>query len=230
MNLYFLLEGKQTEPQLYRQWLAHALPELRKVRYASELTEDGFVLRSAGGCPRILERIRDSVEEVESAGVRLDQFFVCLDAEEETYHERYATVARHLQKLNPSFSFAVIVQNCCIETWLLGNRSLLKPPPKTDELRELRAYYDVSQEDPEKMPTRPDYATRALFHQDYLKSILRDLNTGRARAVIRGTKSRVGYFGQPSHLNALVERRDETKHLASFGHLLNAWRELGAEI
>ncbi len=230
MNLYFLLEGKRTEPQLYRRWLAHALPELRKVRYASELTDGGFVLRSAGGYPRILERIRDSVEEVESAGVRLDQFFVCLDAEEESYDERYATVARHLQKLDPPFSFAVIVQNCCIETWLLGNRSLLKPPPKTDELRKLRAYYDVSHEDPEKMPARPGYATRALFHHDYLKSILRDLNTGRARERIRGTKRRVGYFGQPAHFRALVERRDETGHLSSFGHLLTAWRELGAEI
>jgi hypothetical protein len=230
LNLYFLLEGKRTEPQLHRRWLAYALPDLREARNASELAGNGFRLRSAGGYPQILDRIRGSVQEVEASGVRLDQFFVCLDAEEETYHERYARASRFLQELSPSFHATVIVQHCCIETWLLGDRSLLRPPPKTDELRELRAYYDVSLYDPEEMPAGVGYATRALFHQDYLKAIVRDRNAGRAHERIRYTKRRVGYFGQPSHFRALVQRRDEIEHLASFGHLLTAWRGLDAEI
>ncbi len=230
MNLYFLVEGKRTEPQLYRRWLAHALPELHEVRHASEFVGGGFRLRSAGGYPQILDRIRGSVAEVESSGVRLDRFFVCLDAEEESYDERYETVDRCLQELSPPFGFAVIVQNCCIETWLLGDRDLLRPPPRTDELRDLRSYYDVSREDPEDLPMRAGYATRARFHQAYLKAVVRDRNAGRTRERIRFSKSHVGYFGQPSHLNALVERRDETEHLSSFGHLLNVWRELGAEL
>ncbi len=230
MNLYFLLEGKRTEPQLYRRWLKYALPNLREVGHASELTDGGFRLRSAGGYPQILDRIRGSVDEVESSGVRLDQFFVCLDAEEDSYDERYAEVAKFLQALSPSFRFIVIVQNCCIETWLLGDRSLLRPPPKTDELRDLRAYYDVSRNDPEDMPARAGYATRARFHLAYLKAILRDRNTGRSRERFRYSKRHVGYFGQLSHFRALVERRDQTEHLKSFGHLLSAWRGLGTAI
>ncbi len=230
MNLYFLLEGKRTEPQLYRRWLGHALPDLREVRHASELTEGGFRLRSAGGYPQILDRIRGSVEEVESSGIRLDQFFVCLDAEEASYDGRYAEVAAFLQALSPSFLFTVIVQNCCIETWLLGDRSLLRPPPRTEELRDLRSYYDVGRDDPEVMPARAGYGTRARFHLAYLKAVIRDRNAGRTRERIRGTKRKVSYFGQPSHFRALVERRDETGHLESFGHLLTAWRGLGAAI
>ncbi len=74
------------------------MPDLREVRHASELTDDSFRLRSAGGYPQILDRIRGSVDEVQSAGVRLDEFFVCLDAEEESYDERYARVAGFLQQ------------------------------------------------------------------------------------------------------------------------------------
>ncbi len=230
MNLYFLLEGKRTEPQLYRRWLRHALPDLPEVRHAGELTDGGFRLRSAGGYPQILDRIRGSVEEVESTGVRLDQFFVCLDAEEESYDERHARVAEFLQGLNPSFGFTVIVQNSCIETWFLGDRSLLRPSPKTDELRDLRSYYDVSRDDPEDMPAPAGYATRARFHFAYLKAVLRDRNAGRSRERFRYSKRNVGYFGESSHFRALIERRDETGHLNSFGHLLTAWRWLGAEI
>ncbi len=230
MNLYFLLEGMQTEPQLYRQWLAWALPDLREVGHASELEGGGFRLRSAGGYPQILDRIRGSVDEVESAGIRLDQFFVCLDAEEESYGQRYARVAKLLEELNPPFRSTVVVQNCCIETWLLGDRSLLRPPPKTAELRDLREYYDVRRDDPEDMPGRTGYATRARFHLAYLKAILRDRQAERTRRRFSYNKSRVGYFGQPSHVQALVKRHDETGHLKSFGHLLTAWRALGADI
>ncbi len=230
MNLYFLLEGKRTEPQLYRRWLAHALPDLQEVRHASELIDGGFRLRSAGGYPQILDRIRGSVEEVESSGIQLDQFFVCLDAEEASYDERYAEVAAFLQALNPSFLFTVIIQNCCVETWLLGDRSLLRPPPKTDELRDLRSYYDVGRDDPEYMPARSGYATQARFHHAYLKAVIRNRNAGRTQERFRYSKRQVGYFGQPSHLQSLVERRDETGQLESFGHLLTAWRGLGAEI
>lgn len=230
MRLYFLVEGKRTEPQLYRRWLEHALPDLHRVWDASELTDGGFVLESAGGYPEILDRIRDSVEGVKSAGARLDQFFVCLDADEESYHERYARASQFLQGLDPPFPFTVIVQHCCIETWLLGDRDLLRPPPRTDELRDLRAYYDVRRHDPEDMPARKDYATRALFHYEYLKAVVRDRNAGRSREIFRYNKSRVGYFGKSSHFRALVERRDKTGHLESFGHLLTTWRGLGAAI
>lgn len=230
MKLYFLLEGRQTEPQLYRRWLRCALPDLREVRQASELADGGFRLRSAGGYPQILDRIRGSVEEVKSAGVRLDQFFVCLDSEDESYDDRLARVERLLQELSPPFPFTVVVQNCCIETWLLGDRSLLRPPPKTQELRELRAFYDVRAEDPEAMPKREGYATRARFHLAYVKAVLRDHNVGRTQGRLSYNKTNVGYFGEPSHLRSVVERRDDTGQLRSFGHLLNAWRRLGAQL
>lgn len=135
MKLYFLVEGRRSEPQIYRRWLKCVLPDLREVRHASELSGDGYRLRSAGGYPGILDRIGGSVEEVRSAGIRLDEFFVCLDSEEQSYDDRLAEVERVLQELSPPFRFTVVVQNCCIETWLLGDRSLLRPPPKTQELR-----------------------------------------------------------------------------------------------
>lgn len=230
MKLYFLVEGRRSEPQLYRRWLKCALPDLQEVRQASHLADGCYRLRSAGGYPQILDRIRGSVAEVISAGVRLDEFFVCLDAEEESYHDRYAEVATVLQELSPPFPFSVIVQDCCIETWLLGDRSLLRPPPKTPELRDLREFYDVRDKDPERMPKQEGYATRARFHQVYLNTVLRDRNVGRTKGRISYKKEKVGYFGEPAHFRALIGRRDNTGHLRSFGHLLNAWRRLGAQL
>jgi hypothetical protein len=231
LRLYFLLEGRQSEPQLYRYWLAHAFPELREVRHASELEAGCYRLKSAGGYPEILKTIRASVSEVESCGVPLDEFFLCLDAEEESYEERYREAADQLHKLSPSFRSTVIVQDCCIETWLLGDRSLLRPPPQTQERRDLQAFYDVRSNDPEGLPRAEGYATRARFHFAYLKAVLRDRNRGR-KELFRYSKKKVGsfYFSEPSAFQALVRRHDDFGHLRSFGHLLTSWRGLGAEL
>lgn len=223
MNLYFLVEGRRTEPQIYRRWLNHAFPELQEVTSAKRMTSSCFRIRSAGGYPQILQRLEGAVQEINSSGISLDALFVCVDAEEESYHERYEKVTTFLQKLDPSFHFVVIVQDCCIETWQLGNRSLLRPPPRTQALRELKSFYDVSRDDPEKMPTRAGYETRAGFHIDYLKSVLRDRG-------LRYTKKSIGTVGDSRHLGALVLRHEDTSHLRSFGRLVTAWRELGAEL
>lgn len=69
-----------------------------------------------------------------------------------------------------------------------------------------------------------------VFHLAYLKSVLRDRNAGRTRERFRYSKTNVAYFGEPPHFQALIERCDETGHLASFSQLLTAWRSLGAQI
>ncbi len=178
----------------------------------------------------ILQRIAGSVDEVKRADVSLETFFVCLDAEEESYDDRYAEVVGLLQKLSPPFHFTVIIQDCCIETWLLGNRPLLRPVTRTAELRELMEFYNVRVRDPEGMPKKEGYETRARFHGDYFKAVLRDRSRGLKEEGLRSTKRRIGIVGERQYFESLIERHEETQHLRSFGHLLSAWRGLGARI
>lgn len=226
MNLYFLVEGKRTEPQLYRRWLRVFFPDHREVTHASELDGRSFRIRSAGGYPAILQRLQESCDEVRSSGRSIDRFFLCLDAEDESYQARYQEASQAIQRLSPAFPFVVVIQDCCVETWLLGNRSLTRRPPKTPELQELRADYDVHQRDPELLPQAEGFATRARFHLHYLKAILQ--NYGDTNFPLNYSKNDVGYFGRPEALKALIDRHDETGHLRSFGVLLAEMRSLGA--
>ncbi len=227
MNFYFLVEGKRSESQLYRRWLSITFPDHSEVAHAAELDGRSFRIRSAGGYPAVLQRLRESCDEVASSGRRLDRFFLCLDAEEDSYADRYREASAAFQRLSPSFPFVVIVQDCCVETWLLGDRGLTRRPARTFELRALRETYDVNLEDPEMLPGDPGFATRARFHQHYLKTILRDHDEGNFS--LNYTKSDVGYFGRPGAFKALASRHDETGHLQSFGRLLAEWRSLGAQ-
>ena len=224
MNLYFLLEGRRSEPTVYRRWLAHFFPALEEVWHASDMTGNSFRLKSAEGYPNILQVLDDSVREVETSGTKLQHFFACLDAEEETYDDRYAELDTRLQKLSPSFPFTVIVQDCCLETWLLGNRSLFKAQPRTSALSEFIRFYDVSQNDPEQMPKGTGYETRAQFHFDYLRAVHRD--RGLSYTKKRGSTA----TQERQYFEALVERWQTTNHLSSFGHLVRSWRDLGAQI
>ncbi len=227
MNFYFLVEGKRTEPQLYRKWLRFLFPDHREVPHASELDGRSYRIRSAGGYPAILQRLRESCEEVRSSGKNIDRFFLCLDAEGESYTERYQEASFALQRLAPSFPFVVIVQDCCVESWLLGDRGLTRRPARGADLQALRRDYDVYDRDPELLPMAQGFATRARFHLHYLKAILRD--HGDSHPALRYSKNDVGYFGRPEAFKALAGRHDETSHLRSFGFLLSEWRSLGAQ-
>lgn len=228
MNFYLLVEGKSTEPKLYRKWLRYLFPDHREVSHASELDGQSFRIRSAGGYPLVLKLLRESCEEIQASGKRLDRFFLCLDAEEQSYAARYQEASQALQRLTPPFPFVVIVQDCCIETWLLGDRGLTRRPARKPLLQSLRAGYDVQVKDPELLPTGAGFATRARFHLHYLKAVLQDRED--SSLPLHYSKSDVGYFGRLEALRALANRNDETGHLQSFGILLAEWRSLGAQL
>lgn len=224
MNLYFLVEGR-TEKAVYEAWVGHCFPGLRRIERPEDLDEDCFRLIAASGYPDYLERIRDVLGEIrEIARNRVDHLFVCVDAEEERFEDRSAEVEGVIRAENPVVPWTVVVQNCCIETWFLGNRSYVKANPTIDpDLGQFMSLYDVRARDPEELPNPwPDrFATRAAFHEAYLKAAHRERNES-----YRKTRPRV--VSRKDYLLGLVGRSDETAHLPSFGRLAAAWRELGA--
>ncbi len=225
MNLYFIVEG-ETEKKIYRSWLSHVFPSLRFVGRAEDVTEDCIRLLSGKGYPQYLNLIDEIIEEI--AGIvqdRVDHLFVCVDSEELSFEERHQEVTDRISQRHPPYRWSVIIQNCCIETWLLGNQRFFRPNPQRERLRGFKGFYDVSQLDPEKMGWHPEFQLRASFHFEYLREMIRDRSPR-----LSYTKKKPGPTTERSYLRALADRHRQTDHIQSFGQLVAAWRQLGAEI
>ena len=225
MRLCFLLEGKRTEPKLYRSWLQHVFPNLPEIHDPVSWQGDGFWLISGGGQPGIFDRIPEVVADIAACNAQVDHFFLCLDAEDEdpqvVRQKADAKLQRHAR---PGFQPVVIVQTCCIETWLLGDRALFRHHPRHSDLESFRAFFDVTTEDPETMDRPDGFETKAHFHGRYLKAAARDIGATYSKEVPGK------YFCAESHFRELVQRTRDTSHLRSFGLLASSWQALGGMI
>lgn len=99
MNLYFLVEGKQTERKVYPKWLSILSPQLTQITFAKDVTKNNFYLISGEGYPSLLHHLKNAVEEVNEIG-NYDFLIVCLDAEETSIEERKATIIDFLKREN----------------------------------------------------------------------------------------------------------------------------------
>lgn len=224
MNLYFLLEGERTEKRIYRAWLSHAFPELRFVDVPEAMNENCVLMISGRGYPQYLQRLDQVLDDIDRiVKNRVDHLFICVDAEETSFEAKLAEVEEHVKQAAPVVRTSVIVQMCCIETWLLGNRRFVRSQPQTEKLRRFQSFYDVRDLDPESMPAMPPRPLRAPFHLEYLQAVCRERG-------LSYTKKRPGATLEPHYLEALIERHRQTGHLPSFGRLLRAWQELGTRL
>lgn len=175
MNLYFLVEG-QTERKLYPKWLEHLLPSFGRIYDPHDANENNYVLISGGGYPRLLDiHLENSVEDITDSG-NYDFFILVLDSDEVTPDERIEEIHNKISHENINLGnceLQIVVQNRCIETWLLGSRRILSRNPTSQELLECIRFYNVFENDPERMnsPERFDESV-AAFHYEYLRLML----------------------------------------------------------
>lgn len=145
MNIYFLVEGKRTEKKVYPRWISYLIPELSEISDPFEVTNNNFYLFTGNGYPSLLNNhLRNAVEDMNMID-KFDFLVICLDSDEETVSDRRNEVFKFIEdsKLKPSkFTFEVIVQNKCIETWFLGNRKIYSPQPKNSELIKCTKFYN----------------------------------------------------------------------------------------
>jgi hypothetical protein len=219
MSLYLLVEGEQTEPLIYASWLRHCLPTWQRVDRVEDLVDDTFFMISGRGYPSYLNRIKAAIEDVQAQGVRW--LWICIDSEDMSYQEKMDEIRSILGECDVFHGTRIIVQHCCVETWLLGNSKMVKRVPENEPLRSYMAHYDVIQEDPEDMPSMPGFATRAKFHLAYLRKVFEERGD-------RYAKNNPGGAKELYYLRELVRRQQTTKHISSFEALVSAFREIGA--
>jgi hypothetical protein len=202
MNLYFLVEGTQSERKVYPAWLAHLLPELQRVDNCDDVNEKNYYLISGEGYPSLIyDFIPRAIAEINSNG-KYSYFVVCLDAEENTVAELTTEIDDFLteQKLKLNNAELVLIfQNRCLESWLLGNRKIYSRNPQNKPLLDYTKYYDVSVNCPENMGRYQEFNTHAQFHGAYLRALFEAKN-------ITYSKKRPGDVLKPFYLEQLLAR------------------------
>ncbi len=218
MNIYFLVEGRHTEKKLYPRWLQYYIPELKQVEFADIVEENNYYLLSGKGYPRILnDGLFEAVQDIQETG-KYDYLVICVDAEEDSVSEKRQEVNNFIESNSIDLGKAqliVVIQNRCIETWLLGNRKIFNSrQPQESPLSDYVNYYDVSQNDPELMG-KYEFNNHANFHGAYLKAILKANNLSYSKKFPRKTQEKE-YFEQ-----LLTRIKDNPKHLQTFRYFVD---------
>ncbi|MFO7775220.1 MAG: DUF4276 family protein [Candidatus Hydrogenedentota bacterium] len=223
MNVYFLVEGKRCERKLYPAWLSVIAPHLSQVSNPKAVSHNNYYLISGEGYPSLLyTHLPNAIRDIQRIG-NFDRLVVVLDADDDTVRDRIEHVKKAAANSGErlvSATLNVIVQNRCIETWLLGNRKIFKRNPQNLQLRNYIQHYDVQENDPEDMPLYDGFNSHGQFHFDYLRHVFRERN-------LSYTKTRPGHAAEAPYLRELRHRVTEfTGHLESFGEFLNLCEQL----
>jgi hypothetical protein len=220
---YIVVEGRHTERHLYRSWLGHLFPEFRRAERIEDMTAWRYHMIVGHGYPSYLNRIKAAVADIRGNDSAFDHLMVCIDAEDRTIDERRAEIKEIITEAGCPVSHSVVVHDCCIETWLLGNATMAKRDPQSQALREYQTFYDVRISDPEHMQSIDTGRTRAQFHCDYLQEMFNERGQSYS-------KRHPGHAREPTYLQALADRVASSGHLRSLDYLLTVWRGFGADI
>ncbi|MFP4413897.1 hypothetical protein [Coleofasciculus sp.] len=218
MNIYFLVEGNSSEKKIYPKWLWYLLPELKPVTYHDQVQKNNYYLISGKGYPAILhDGLDNAIDKIKETN-NYDYLVLCMDADEETVNERESYIENLIQRKNTDLGdtkIKIIIQNRCIETWLLGNRKIFDSrQPLESPLSDYVNYYDVSHYDPEKMG-KYNMRNHADFHFKYLQKIFEARN-------ISYTKKFPGDAMKRYYLEQLQKRvQDDSTHLETFQNFLS---------
>ncbi|WP_156119698.1 hypothetical protein [Leptolyngbya sp. KIOST-1] len=243
MNLLLLVEGKRTEPKVYKAWLTHLFPNLDFVFRPEDLSTFSCRIVPGNGYPNMVSAPKSytGVSRLEACLLdiknydNIDYFLICVDSEECDYGDRLEEVRKKLQEaivrvgLDGKYvkKIFIIVQHCCLETWALGNHEIPlihTPVMSLDVFSELQRHYDVINSDPELLciwPQEFSYSNRAKFHEYYLKRYLESYG-------FSYTKKNPKVIGEKWYLEALIRRCDSTDHLRSLNYLFSVLKDIQA--
>jgi hypothetical protein len=180
MNLLFLVEGEKTEPKVYRAWLKHLFPGLIFVNRPEDMMGNTCRIIAGNGYPNMVSKPKNS-----SAPSRLeaclmdiknfnnvDHFFICVDSEDYSYLERFNEVQAKLEILkldhkidDSKTEIHLIIQNCCFETWALGNAEISQKYARiktSTTWSDFQNHYDILLNNPRKFE---QFSSRISFSE-----------------------------------------------------------------
>lgn len=226
MKLYLLVEGK-SELKIYPGWFSLLLPAFSKLDKFDDKSENGYFIISGLGYPHLLDEVLvNSVKDIKASN-DYDFLVLVLDADECSSEERLKEVSNFIKKNRIKMGrvkLVVIIQNRCIETWLLGNTTFVKKLPSTQTMKEYKRFFDVRTQDPEEMGKLPEFNTHSQFHYDYLRETFKERN-------LSYSKSNPKEVVKKTYLNQLKSRVAKYPlHLSSFQTFLDFCRDVNSDL
>lgn len=210
MRLYFLLEGRRTEKKLYGAWLPNLLAGYSRLDRVDHNKDNSYFLFSACGYPAILQSsLENAIRDVNQNN--FNRLILVLDCDEYTIEARRLEVEEALAKMPIRLDNAgvdIVLQNRTVETWLLGNRKIISRSPQSAEFRDALRFYDVTQNDPERMPKPSIYNTHAQWHWHYLTHAFKHKH-------LNYSKFDPGHACESCYLDELVNRGKDG-HICTF--------------
>jgi len=220
MNLLFIVEGKRTEKKLYKKWVKYCHPNLSFVDSIDKVSGDNYVIISGKGYPNYLNVICNAFKDIQRLN-NIDHIFICVDSEELSYVEKYDQIEQHINDVCGAIEIQplIIIQNHCIETWLMGNKKLNISSCSNNLLRSYRNFYNVNIRDPEQMSSMDSELTIAQFSYNYFRLMVQQ------KGLIY-TKTNIKHVGNKSYFNQLIKRCRTDSHICSFGYFINQLNRL----
>ncbi|MFY7997318.1 MAG: hypothetical protein ACOVSW_01825 [Candidatus Kapaibacteriota bacterium] len=212
MNLYFLVEGEETEMQVYSRWIEYLLG-FRRVQTPQEAVDKNYYLVCGYGYPNTVKNeLRNAIATINDNPGKFHHLVLCLDSDESSIQERLQYVDDVINEnnllLEQSCFLTTIVQHRCIETWFLGNKAVYSRQPNTPDFIEFARYYSVHDNDPESMG-KHRFRNHAHFHEKYLRAMFAEKN-------LHYHKNNPRVVCQPSYIEQLQKRVSEPEaHLQS---------------
>ncbi len=221
MNLYIVAEGK-TEKKIYSHWIPQIRPELKPVEKLQDIKNNNFYVLLGGGYPQMLDMITIAYKDINNYSPPIKYLLICVDSEEITVEQRIKEINEYIEKekLITNAYVHIIVQNHCIENWLMGNRKINIQNATSPKLIKYVNHYNVNKLDPEEI-TSPDARTIAQFSYDYLREMFRE-----KKMIYSKERTKVKSVILPKYLNQLIKRYEDTNHIITFGNFYNLLRKL----
>jgi hypothetical protein len=243
VNLLFLVEGEKTEPKVYRAWLKHLFPDLIFVKLPEEMTSNTCCIISGYGYPQMVSKPKNSsapsfleacLMDIKNFN-NVDHFFICIDSDNDSYSKRFNEVQSKIEVLkldhkidDSKTEIHLIIQNCCFETWALGNAEISQKYAriKTSTIwLDFQNHYDILLNDPENLNSFPagypfrTKRNKAKLHKRYLEIYLSEFG-------LSYRKEDPKLIAEKHYLESLQTRCKNTEHLPSLRLLFDIWENL----
>lgn len=215
MKIVVVVEGEVCEVLVYAAWIPLVNPRLSRVNDVFELREDTFVIVSGFGYPSYIEVIRAALLDAKAVGA--DRVVIGVDSEEMSYAAKFQEIDNIIKATGTNIDVRIIIQECCFETWALGNRKVFPVSPRTPRLKEFKKHYNVRSLDPQGMPGYRLFG-RVQLAERYLRAILQDRN--RKLTYTKGNPKAVAH---PKYFHEVKTRHVDTGHISSFSAFLSAF-------
>lgn len=248
MRLYIITEGL-FESYLYPEWLKILMPEyqyITKVNDVEKYKYCYYMFSSKGynagyhqmGIPAVYNTIINGLQDIydyslydkliylgDSENIPLASPQECITRRKDIIYKYIQENAENHIKLLSESKLKLIIQHNCIETWLLGNKKIVRQNIHDSDVLNLLSSYNIKNNDPEYMILenvpdflKDDFKTIPKFHKYYLRKIINLATKGQINT--SNIKSSYKYFSSESYLNGLKNRFLRDKHIKSFGYFL----------